>query len=324
MSRSLSVPYRGLKRAAAASICFVVFSAASLWGAVLPEQLGTFKRASLTEPAVDDKALWDEYGLEVREEAVYRDKGQSYTLSVWRFKDPTGAYAGRQVLEAKTQDWKQVGNYIYRVTGDVPKESALRNSFVSFPNLDVSALPFLENYLPAEDRVAGSMRYVLGPASLERFEPSISPSLAAFSLGAEAQGAVYRIGGAETKLLLFTYPTPQIARKKAAEFQMREDLYTKRAGPLLAVLIRPTNPDAAERFLSKIRYESSVTIHEPKNKKPEGNVADMLISIGIITLVLIILSVLLGMAFGGFRMIRERFGLKTAEEGFTSLDLRNQ
>jgi hypothetical protein len=315
---------RGLRRTLAASACFVVFSMASLLGAVLPEQLGTFKRASLTEPAVEDKSLWDEYGLEVREEAVYRDKGQSYTLSVWRFKDPTGAYAGRQILEGKNPGWNQVGNYIYRVRGDVPKESALRNSFVSFPNLDISALPVLESYLPAEERVPGSMRYVLGPESLERFEPSIPPSLAAFSLGAEAQGAVYNIAGAETKFLLFSYPTPQIARKKASEFQAREEFYTKRAGPLVAVLIRPTNRDEAERFLSKIRYESSVTIHETKNRKPEGTLADMLISIGIIILVLIVLSVLLGLAFGGFRIVRERFGLKTAEEGFTSLDLGNQ
>jgi hypothetical protein len=140
-------------------------------------------------------------------------------------------------------------------------------------------------------------------------------------MGAEGQSAVYRIGGSESKVLLLSYPTPQIARKRVTEFQSVQGLVTKRTGPLVLVVLDAKDLDATERFLSQIKYEAAVTINEPLNKNPEGNVGDMLISIGLIILVLIALSVLLGMAFGGFRVIRERFGMKTADQGFTSLDL---
>lgn len=302
-------------------LILAIITGATLSAATLPEQLGAFRRGKVIEPAITNPPLWNEYGLEFREQADYREGSKAYTLSVWKFKDPTGAYAGFQNLESQAPNWKQVGNYVYRATGDVPKESSLRNTFVSFPNLDVSSLPTLDAYLPVEGRVPRSERYILGPASLEAFDSRISPSLAAFSLGAEGQSAIYRIGGSETKVLLLSYPTPQIARKRVTDFQAVPGFVAKRTGPLIAVLLDAKDLDAAERFLSQIKYEAAVTINEPLTRKPEGNVGDMLVSIGVIVAVLIALSVLLGMAFGGFRMIRERFGMKTADKGFTSLDL---
>ncbi|HYZ87474.1 MAG TPA: hypothetical protein VE621_23870 [Bryobacteraceae bacterium] len=305
-------------------ILLATLAISTLSAAVLPEQLGTFKRGPVTTVELKNPQLWQEYGLELGENAVYRDGSKSYNFTLFHFKDPTGAYAGLQQLEGQQPGWKQIGNYVYRITGDEPKESSLRNTIATFPNLDVSATPTLDTYLPSQGLVKGSHRYILGPISLEQFEPQIKPSEVAFSLNAEGQAAVYRIAGKETKLLLLSYPTPQIARRKATDLQTRGDLVTKRAGPLVAILVNPADHDEAERFLSKIRYESAVTINEPRNRPKDGNAGDMLLSILIIAGVLILLSMLLGMAFGGFRVIRERFGLKTADNSYTTLDIRGE
>ena len=51
-----------------------------------------------------------------------------------------------------------------------------------------------------------------------------------------------------------TNPTPQIARQQTAEFQKISGAMVKRAGPMVAVILSPSNADAAEKLLSLIRY----------------------------------------------------------------------
>ena len=52
--------------------------------------------------------------------------------------------------------------------------------------------PLLPGYLPSQNLVSGSERYVVGPVGLQKFEPRIPPSVAAFHLGAEAQIGSFR------------------------------------------------------------------------------------------------------------------------------------
>ena len=60
-----------------------------------------------------------------------------------------------------------------------------------FAKLDQSSLPVLPGYLPLEGRTRGSERYIIGPATLERYEGRIGAGMAAFSMGAEAVTADY-------------------------------------------------------------------------------------------------------------------------------------
>src|SRR5687768_17002448 len=64
------------------------------FGAIWPEQLADLHRISLTTVVVnEDRAVWDEYGLEAAEQAVYDSPRGKCTATGWRLKDPTSALA---------------------------------------------------------------------------------------------------------------------------------------------------------------------------------------------------------------------------------------
>src|SRR6185503_11503532 len=122
-------------------------------------------------------------------------------------------------LSAKTPDGAlfAYGNYVFQVSGDVPEQKDLELLFTQLPQLDNAPLPALAGYLPQDGLIPNSERYILGPASLARYEPRIAPSLAAFHLGAEAQLARYRTPKGDLTLTIFSYPTPNMARERQAE-----------------------------------------------------------------------------------------------------------
>src|SRR5262249_347534 len=140
-------------------------------------------------------------------------------------------------------------------------------------NLDTTVLPAFPSFLPARDLSAGSERYIVGPISLEKFAPGIPPSVVAFSQGAEGQIASFRTSNADLNLAVLNYPTPQIAMQKVQEFQSVTGVRAKRAGPLVAVVLPPNDPDAAERLLAEIRYEAQITLseHVPNRRDNIGN-----------------------------------------------------
>ena len=67
----------------------------------------------------------------------------------------------------------------------------MKTLFDGLRNVDTTVLPILPANLPAQDRVANSERYIIGPASLAKFIPAIPPSVAAFHYGAEGQLGVF-------------------------------------------------------------------------------------------------------------------------------------
>src|SRR5260370_7134552 len=62
--------------------------------AILPDQIGSAHRLSAQPAAIDpaDRPLWDEFGLQESEQADYG----AFTVTAWRFRDSTGAFAPRQ------------------------------------------------------------------------------------------------------------------------------------------------------------------------------------------------------------------------------------
>ena len=71
------------------------------------------------------------------------------------------------------------------------------------------------------DLIANSPRYILGPVSLERYFPGVPPSIAAFSIGAEAQLGRYSTPKGEMAVAIFNYPNPSIARERQPANRMR-------------------------------------------------------------------------------------------------------
>lgn len=289
---------------------------ASLWASVLPDQIGPYSRTSNSQVDISDRPVWDEYGFRTAERALYRAGERTASVTVWQFKDTTGALAALQWLQPGVT---QHGNYVIRI------ESALTPDELSqlkskLPKVDRAANPSLPGFLPRQKRVEHSERYVLGPASLAKFEPRISSDLAGFDKGAEAQIAKYRTDTSEATVLLLSYPTPQIAADRFREFSKRTDVKVRRYGPMVGVVLDAATPEAADKLLSAISYQPNITWSEPvpKNQNP----GEMILAICILAGALIVASVVLGLLFGGFRQLfGSKFGVQAIDDNFTSLHL---
>jgi hypothetical protein len=311
--------------------------------AIWPEKLGDLTRDSVQPaPEPDNPALWEEYGFDTAERATYSGAGRKLTATAYRMKDPTGAVSVYELVRpasakpAKLADYSVstddgaivlYGNYVLEFDHGKPSMLQLKQLATSLPKLDQSSLPALIAYLPDAGLVRNSERYILGPESLKRVEPRIPPSTAAFHLGAEAQAGRFHTPKGDMSLLVFSYPTPSLARERESEFRKLPGAVVKRAGPLVAVSVAPPNADDAERTLAAVKYQPAVTWNEhvPQSKTEIAHgVANLVLGNAILALVLIASSVLLGLFFGGFRMMLARFGIRSADPGLTTLDLGNK
>jgi len=317
----------------------LIACALPLGAAILPDQIGDFARGETQPVAAQDAGLYQEFGFISAEQAPYtatpgNNPGKRFIATAWRLRDSTGALAlfearrpdnatpaKLSALSAKTPDGAifAYGNYVFQVSGDVPEQTDLEMLFAQLPQLDQAPLPALASNLPRDGLIPNSERYILGPASLARFEPRISPSLAAFHLGTEAQLARYRTPRGDLSLAIFSYPTPNIAREREEEFAKLPGTIAKRSGPLVGVIVQPPEPDAAERVLAGVRYEANLTLNEkvPVNQGLLGY--KLFLNIFVLTGVLVALSIVVGIGFGGFRILRRKLGKPGNEDPFQLL-----
>jgi hypothetical protein len=293
----------------------------ALDAAIWPEQLGPFARGPLKPTPQTDTGVWDEFGLVQSESAEYVSDSRRFTASAWRFRDPTGAMAAFQwqrpagaapsklgELAAEMPDSVILAfhNYLLRLDGWKPEGAELAPLLEVLPQVDQSSLPTLPGYLPAAGRVPNSERYVLGPASLARFEPRVPPSVAAFHLGTEAQLAQFKSPAGNLGLGVFSYPTPNFARERAAEFSKLPGAVVKRSGPLVAVILSPADPNEAERLLAKVQYQATITWSE-QVPTARDNIGDLILAVVMLCGLLILFCAAAGVAFGGFRILARRY-----------------
>jgi len=278
--------------------------------------------------------------LEEAETGRYEGRGVTFTVTAWRFRDPTGAQAGFRWLHppgARTapEDFAQYskfavmagdtilmthGNYLLRLSGGRPNLDELKIFLFQLPNLDQSSLPPVLDYVPQKDIVSASERFIGGPASLDKFFPKVSPSTAGFHFGTEGVVARYRVQSGEMELAVFYYPTNPMARERQPEFEKIPGAVVKRTGPLLAVVIAPANADDAQRMLAQVNYRASVTLNQGQPGS-EQNAGDMLIAIFSLIGVLLALCVLTGLLMFAAKLIRRRMAGGQDEDPMTLLHL---
>ena len=122
-------------------------------------------------------------------------------------------------------------------------------------------------------------------------------------------------------LVIFNYPTPQIAMLKEAEFRgIPGGNLVKRSGPLLAVVLTPPDADAAERLLAKVKYEAVVTLDQwvPSHR---DNIGNLVINAFILIGILLAFSIASGLIFGGLRAFRRRGTRGDEADALTTLNL---
>jgi hypothetical protein len=305
--------------------------------AILPDDIGPYHRTATTQPALDDRPLWGEYGIKAWEAGTYQNGKDRLTATVWQLQDSTGAlgaYDWRRAqqstdtpsqaapLAAETKDSLLLvhGNYLLQFEGYKPSKEELEAIYGTLKNVDNTALPVLTGYLPTRDLVPHSERYVIGPVGLERFDSGIPPSVAAFHFGAEAQIGVFQSPKGPVELAIFNYPTAQIAMQKVGDFQKLQGAMAKRSGPLVAVVLSPGDPDFAERLLGEVRYQAEVTRDEYVPTRRD-NPGVLILNIFILIGILVLFALVSGFAFGGFRLLRRKARKGEEPEAMITLHL---
>jgi hypothetical protein len=307
------------------------------WGTIWPDTIGAFHRTATTKVSLQDRAIWDEFGLKESEGARYESGDESFTVTGYRMQDTTGALAAFDwqrpagakpsklaPLAAETADGLIVvhGNYLLTFTGRKPEPAELAALFEGMKQVDTTALPALVTYLPTEGLIPNSERYITGPNSLQRFDPGISPSVAAFHYGAEAQLGVFHSPKGDITMAIFNYPTPQIAMQKEADFRgLAGGPVVKRTGPLVAVVLTPTDPDTAERLLAQVKYQASVTLDEYVPTRRD-NIGNLVINAFILIGILLSFAVVSGLAVGGWKAFRRRGNHGEDADALVSLNLQ--
>jgi len=323
------------KLTAAGALLFLL--AASANAAIFPDQIGEYQKSAPKTIGIPDQALYSEYGLEASEAADYASpEGKKFSAVGWRLHDSTGALALFQFrrpsgattaafapLAVRTSDGVifAYGNYLFQFTGSYPDPASLTALYQKLPNLENSPLPALSSYLPAEGLVGNSERYILGPVSLQRFEPKIPPSVAAFHLGAEGQLGKYQTPKGLLTFILFYYPTPSMAREQALEFQKISGAVVKRTGPLVAVTVSPVDTDAAERILGKINYRASVTVNEKVPVNEVKGFAKMILSMFVLAGIILGFCIMGGVGFAGYRILSRKMWQKQDSSAMIVLGL---
>ncbi len=296
------------------------------FSAILPDAFGPYHRTTTSQPALQDRPLWDEYGLKSAETGAYEGSGKRFTVTAYELADTTVSLAAfdwqrspkatpskAAHLAAETPDSLLLthGNYLLSFNGYKPDQQELAAFVSQLRNVDSTVLPSLPGYLPSQNLVPNSERYITGPVGLAKFDPGISPSLAGFHVGVEAQTGVFRSPKGDMALAILNYPTNQIAIQKIAEFEKLPGALAKRSGPLIAVILSPPDPDSAERLLAQVRYQASITWNERVPTRRD-NIGDLIINIFILIGILAAFCILSGFFVGGFRVWLRRG--KTGQE----------
>jgi hypothetical protein len=320
-----------------AALIAVSLIALPSFAAILPDQLGTAAKTGTAQlfPPAADRPLYDEYGFEAGEQAIYGP----LTVAAWRFKDSTEALAAYEYLrpaDAKSSKLDKLaaqashgaivahGNYVFQFTGRVPTSQELVAIYQGLPKLDQAALPVISTYLPSDGLIANSERYITGPVSLEKFDSAIPPSTAAFHMSAEAQYARYHSKNGDMNLAIFNYPTPSAARERAEAFQKIPGAIAKRTGSLVAVTIQPPDADAAERLLAKVNYQASITWNEKTETQVAQGFARGLLNIFEFAGLMVLFCLVSGVGFALIRVSWQRFGNKNADEAMITLHLQGK
>lgn len=294
---------------------FVSSACAAIW----PDRLGDDSRQPLETAAPSADAQMTEYGMEAAERANYG----AFQVTAWRFKDTTGAYAASLKLGGV-----RVGNYLVRCNGKCPKDLP-QLADAALPNVSHATIPTLNTYFPPKGMLPHSSRYILGPVGLKASASDIPASAVDFDFGTEGELARYRTAAGPMTLVIFSFPTPSMARQQLPEFQKIQGAAVKRTGPLVAVVLgSATSAAASAKLLNSLDYQGVVAENErppakPLELKPES-AGKMVLAILSLAGLLLIFCLLSGLAVGGTLRLARRFGYSAAEGSLITLHIEGQ
>ncbi len=214
------------------------------------------------------------------------------------------------------------GSLVLSTTANVSKDDLIGLVKAVEAGSEKGPLPPVRTYLPKTGRVLGTERYALGPeamrAALDEMGQSDLAALvdaAGFSSGAEAMLARYASPGkGNGVLVLLEYPTPQLAEQHIHHLDevlpaaaKQAGTVIERKGSLLSMVLAPSSAEYATNLRTAVDYETQVTWNEAGQTATDPPITSIMVKIFIGTGVFMVAAVVLGIAFGGVRVITKRF-----------------
>jgi hypothetical protein len=304
--------------------------------ALLPNQWGSFRKTASAPTQVDNPGVFREFGFVSSETADYRGPSANAKVTVYMLQDTTGAFAAWDWLrpadsrhcemadfcaESKNQVLVFEANYVLSFQRIVPKKAELDALLAGLPGKRSTALPPVTNFIPVKDAIPNSSRYILGPESLATAAPELSGVKPGFEEGAEASYAAYRVDGGVAKLVLFDYPSPEMARLNTVKFKLLPGASVKRSGVLVAIVLPGATDKQADAVLSRVQYQAKILWNEPPPPSPMPALYRLIRDVVMASGLIMALSLAAGVMYGGMRLYRRRYGTLEDEEAMTTLHL---
>ncbi len=304
--------------------------------AILPQQFAGWQQSGTpkqsTDPAAADPtnaSLLKEYGFTDFESATYtRDDGRTVAIKAARFADATGAYGAFTYYRAPEMLQQEIGSQgaslgervlFYR--GNVLVDAVFRDANamsaselrelsrdIPLPQGTAQNLANFLSYVPHGPNERGIAKYVVGPVGLEKIGSPLPAASVDFSTGAEVALGTY----GEAKLMLISYPTPQIAGAHLRAIEATQNgqenpaFYTKRTGPIV-VLVAGAPKSEAQSLLASVNYSATVTWNESNPFDQRNNIGNIVWNALLLCGILVALMFVAGLAFGSVRMVMRRF-----------------
>lgn len=290
---------------------------------LLPEALGEFARKQQQAHQPAEPEVFREFGFEQAERARYEaPNGPALEITAFQFADDTGAFSafqwrqpargevvefGERAFRSGGRTLIHFGNYLVEMEGAQPLDDNVELMLAYLPRVRMTPDPPLIEHVPDDGLIANSQRHILGPVVLEKLAPEVPPSVAAFRFGTEAQFARYQSPAGELRLILFGYPSPQIARGQFDEFSKLQTGLAKRVRSIIAFVAAPPSPDEAERLLAKVQYSMEVTLTPQEQTDRHDNLGNLILDIVLLCMVLIALMIVGGVLVAGARIMAGRY-----------------
>lgn len=179
--------------------------------------------------------------------------------------------------------------------------------------------------LRAPGMVAGSEKYLLGPEATKSVLPSFPVQIIGYADGVEAQLETYRRDTELMKLLVLSYPTPQLAELRYRTIQSTlsvghrlgvESAYGRQQGSYVILVLDAASKAAADGLLNQFKVKewvSSMPAYHPANTM----VRDMMVLI-VGNLELVLLIAVLGLMGGIALFACKRLILKAFPDSWFS------
>jgi hypothetical protein len=303
---------------------------------ILPKEFRSWHLSSCNSKS-PDFGFWKEAGLRNVNDCEYSAGGETVSVRLAQYNDPSSAYEvftgllrtgmmpaklGQVAAFDKDMVLIQEGTFVLRSAANVSQDDLAALVQTVDAQSEKTPLPPIRTYLPLPGRVVGTERYALGPEALEVALHGLGVTdteglvkAAGFTSSAETMVARYSNPGKGSGiLLLLEYPTPQLAEQHIHHLDevlpaaaKQAGTVIERKGSLLSMVLEPSSAEYAKSLSDAANYETQVTWNEASQAATDPPITSTLVKIIMGTGVFMVMAVVLGVAFGGVRVVTKRF-----------------